>query len=387
MPPAAETVQLASTGKASGCSGCGMQVDGLDARRARALYNADLRTPLAVLKADSTALKQALVKALPVGMQRHTGPHVKGGTLAAAQIGLGTDIGANQLLVRSVDSVTAMVGRHFSQICMENELDLDAAEVDAADLAAMYSSYSSQQAVPSPTQLSSQRPGSGKVASTQSHSHPHAQAAVASSVAANRSASSQYGQQFLHRPPHMEHSSHKSGSTPAEVQPQLQATQLHMPSAASRQGQRTCLSASQLHAFHATSGQQVPAAVPVLERNRAEHWRYEGLQHMQPNKVRRCAAAGDNTSPQASAPEIPASSWSHGHAVRPLVSQLRSQSAPANAKGPGQFDASMRCTSRPDMQTSTPSGLETQPGTSSTAHASGRFETCAAWPRVPQNQV
>lgn len=101
-------------------------------------------------------VKQALVKALPASMQRRAGPNVKGGTMAAAQIGLGTDIGANQLLIRSVNSVKASVRKHIEQLHMEQELDLAAAEVEAAELAAACSSWSSQQAMPSPTQLSSQ---------------------------------------------------------------------------------------------------------------------------------------------------------------------------------------------------------------------------------------
>ena len=63
-----------------------LQVDGLDACRARALHKAGLRTPLAVLQADEHMLKEALAEALPRGMQRQMGPSVKGGTLAAAQV-------------------------------------------------------------------------------------------------------------------------------------------------------------------------------------------------------------------------------------------------------------------------------------------------------------
>lgn len=62
-----------------------MQVDGLDACRARALHRAGLRTPLAVLQASEQQLKEALADALPRGMQRHAGLNVRDGTLAAAQ--------------------------------------------------------------------------------------------------------------------------------------------------------------------------------------------------------------------------------------------------------------------------------------------------------------
>eukprot|EP00892_Ulva_mutabilis_P007224 jgi/Ulvmu1/4874/UM020_0160.1 len=133
-----------------------LKVDGLDASRARALYKAGLKTPQAVLEAGSMAVKQALAKALPSSMQRRTGPGVKGGTLTAAQIGLGADIGANQLLVRSVESVETLVRKYITGLHEERELELAAAETEAADLAAVYSSWSSQQAVPSPTQLVSQ---------------------------------------------------------------------------------------------------------------------------------------------------------------------------------------------------------------------------------------
>jgi hypothetical protein len=92
-----------------------LQVDGLDAPRARALFDAGLRTPADALDADDQALKLALCKALPLSMQRRVGPNVQKGTEAAAQVGLGAHIGANQLLLRSVGSVRQMLHKHLAR--------------------------------------------------------------------------------------------------------------------------------------------------------------------------------------------------------------------------------------------------------------------------------
>ena len=64
-----------------------MQVEGLDACRARALHQAGLKAPAAVLAADEATVKEALASALPRGMRRRTGKGVvKGGTIEAAQV-------------------------------------------------------------------------------------------------------------------------------------------------------------------------------------------------------------------------------------------------------------------------------------------------------------
>jgi hypothetical protein len=61
-----------------------VQVEGLDACRARALYQAGLTTPVTIVLAGEQALKEALSAALPRGMQRRKAPAAKG-TFEAAQ--------------------------------------------------------------------------------------------------------------------------------------------------------------------------------------------------------------------------------------------------------------------------------------------------------------
>lgn len=62
-----------------------LQVAGIEPSRARALYQAGLKTPLEVLDAGEEAVKAALSAALPRSMQR-MGGKVEKGTLAAAQV-------------------------------------------------------------------------------------------------------------------------------------------------------------------------------------------------------------------------------------------------------------------------------------------------------------
>lgn len=129
-----------------------MQVDGLDARRARALYNAGLKTPQAVAEADGSLIKQALAKALPISMQRPVGPHIKGGTLAAAQIGLGADIGANQLLLRSQESVVSLVRKYYLHLDRDVARALEATEAENVGMPSTLPSQT-QPGVPSPPDL------------------------------------------------------------------------------------------------------------------------------------------------------------------------------------------------------------------------------------------
>lgn len=294
-------------------------------------------------------------------MQRHPGPHVKGGTLAAAQIGLGTDIGANQLLLRSVDSVRSMVEKHFHAMFMERELEISAAEMDAADLSASYSSYHSQQ--PLPTQLSSQMLESENTAL--SHGFPISRAAVASNMP--RSLASQNGHQSLIQPSLAGQSQHVPGGVLAGRVPLVRTSQLYVPSALS-QGPRPCCPASQMRSAHSSNTRSVPLAGPTFSPDPVEHQRIPEIEHMRASKVPRrvSAIAGGGSQSQAQTHnwQVPASHfpacWANGFSGR-----SQTQSAPSTPLQPSTHRGAL-----PLQQNSAFAGSAMLAGTARTAHAS-----------------